>query len=99
MKRFVVTVTFDKGQTSCVPARVEISAGDTIRWTAEDGELAVDFGNNNPFTKTQVWTAARDQMTPVATVKSDLVGGAVFQPTISINKAVVAVSLGDLIFR
>ena len=99
MNRFVVTITFDKGKTICNPASVDVGPGDTVRWTCEEGALGVDFENRTPFTGTQVWAAAQDQLTPLATVKSDLVDKSVFQPRISINGTVVAQSQGDIIFR
>ena len=99
MKPFVVTVMLDKGQTICNPVRVEVGPGDTVRWTCEKGDLAVDFGNHTPFTSTQVWAAAHHQMTPAAIVKSGIRSGTVFQPTISIDRTVVAKSLGDIIFK
>jgi plastocyanin len=98
MKRVVITVTVDKGQATCQPVRVNVEPGDTVRWTSEDGHLAVDFGTDTPFTTNQIWAASRDQMTPVAVVKSDVESGTVFRPTMSINGSVVAESLGDIVF-
>lgn len=98
MTKFVVTVTVDKGKTTCNPVSVIVDPGDSVRWTCEDGDLAVEF-KNSPFTSTQIWTAARDQLTPVAIVKPNLPHGTRFQPTISILEKEVAESLGDLIVR
>ena len=96
MKRFVVAVTLEQGRTICNLRRVEISAGDTVRWTCEDSALAVDFQSDTPFTSTQVWKAGRDQMTPVATVKPGLRSGTIFRPAISIDGKVIE-SAGDFI--
>ena len=99
MKQFVVTITSDRGRTVCDPIKVEIGPGDIVRWTCKDGDLAVDFENDTPFTSTQVWKAIRGQLTPAAVVKPRQVSGTVFRPTISINGTMVAESLGDLIVR
>ena len=97
MKRFVVTISVDKGQTTCEPSTLHVGPGDTVRWTCEEGDLALDFKNDNPFTVSHVWKAVRDQMTPVAEVKSGFLSGRKFQPTISTNGTIVAKSLGDLV--
>jgi hypothetical protein len=99
MKRTVVTVVFEDGQTICNPARVAVAPGDTVRWTCEEGALAVDFGANTPFKGIQVWAAPRDQMTPLAIVKNDVMSGTVFRPDVSIDGIVVARALGDLIVQ
>ena len=99
MKRVVVTITFDKGQTICEPSQVVVGPGDTVRWTCEEGTLEVVFEHENPFSKMQVWTASRDQLTPVAVVNSGLVSKTIFRPKISINGTVVATSLGDIIIQ
>jgi len=99
MRQVVVTVTAEKGRTICDPARVDVGSGDTVQWTCAEGELAVDFGEQTPFTSTQVWRADRGQMTPVAVVNPGAPTGTVFRPAISIDGAVVAKSLGDLIVR
>ena len=66
MRRFVVTVTSENGQTTCDPVRVDVGPGDTVRWTCREGDLAIDFEKDTPFTSTQVWRASSDQMTPPA---------------------------------
>jgi plastocyanin len=97
MKRFVITISVDRGQTICEPVSVEVEPGDTVRWTSEDGAVAVDFRSNTPFTSTQIWAAGRDQLTAAAVVKTDVQPGT-FRPTISIDGSVVAESLGDVVF-
>ncbi|MEO8256076.1 MAG: hypothetical protein ABI868_01895 [Acidobacteriota bacterium] len=90
-------MTFAAGQTTCDPASVDIGAGDTVQWTCPDGDLALDFDDDTPFTSTRVWQAVRGQLTPVAVVKPDTRSGAIFRPKISVGNKVAAESLGDLI--
>jgi hypothetical protein len=99
VKHIDVALTLENGHASCKPARVEVDAGDTVRWTCQDGELAIDFKPNTPFTSTQVWKAHRGEPTPTAVVNADSPAGRVFQPVISINGTVIAESLGDIIIK
>jgi hypothetical protein len=98
MKQFVVTITLENGKTICDPVSVYVGPGDIVRWRCDDGELAVDFAGDTPFTSAEVWVAGPGQLTSEAIVRSDLSSGTVFQPTISIAGTVVAASLGDIIF-
>jgi|SRR5215471_8691482 len=99
MKKHNVTVTFDGRKTKCKPGRLEVDPGDTVQWTSAEGELALDFPAETPFTSTQVWKARRGELTPIAIVKPDAPKGRVFRPTISIDAKLVAKSLGDVIIR
>lgn len=99
MRQIDVALTLNNGHASCNPPRVEVDAGDSVRWTCRDGELAIDFQASTPFTSTQVWKAHRGESTPVAVVKADSQTGRVFRPTISIDGMVIAESLGDIIIK
>jgi hypothetical protein len=97
--KHIVTVTFDGRETKCEPPRIELDPGDTVQWTSPQGELALDFAPETPFTSTQVWKAHRGESTPLAIVRPDTERGRVFRPAISIDSKVVAKSLGDVIIR
>ena len=99
MNRFLITVASQKGQTICNPPRVEIGPGDIVQWICQDADLALDFGNDTPFTSTEVWRAPRGQKTREAIVKPGQASGTIFQPTISLDGTMVAKSLGDFIVR
>jgi plastocyanin len=96
MNRFIVTVKHEGNQTTCDPAEVIAGAGDSVQWICKDGDLAMDFGDRDPFTSKQVWRALRGELTPVAIVRPGPHGGIVVEPTVSINGKVVAESLGEL---
>ena len=98
MEQHIVTVAAENGQTTCRPESVLIDAGDTVQWICYTGDLVVEF-NENPFTATQQWKAARDTRTPMATVQPGLVKDTRFRPAVTIGTNAMAVSLGDLIVR
>jgi len=99
MKTILITVTFKDGQTNCDPAVVHVDPGDTVQWTCAQGHLAVDFGDDTPFTKTQLWQADAGHRTEPAVVKSTAKRGVELRPTISVAGTEVARSRGDLIVR
>ena len=100
VNHFVVSVIFDGGRTVCDPVSLYVGPGDTVQWTCREGDLALDFKHQTPFTSSQVWRAPLGQITPMAIAQPGLPGGTVYRPvTISIDGTVVAESLGDIIVR
>jgi hypothetical protein len=96
MTNHVITVTFKNGESRCDPLNELVTAGDTVQWKCNDGDLEIEFPGETPFTSTQVWSAPRGQLTAQAKLKPNIPAGKLPRPTFRVNGQLAVRSFGDV---
>jgi hypothetical protein len=99
MTNHVIKVTFKNGESRCDPLNELVTAGDTVQWKCDDGDLEIDFPGETPFTSMRVWSAPRGQPTSPAMLKSNNPAGTLPRPTFRVNGQLAVHSFGDVEFH